>query len=78
VNSLQAGKHLECALVICKMWRSAMMLQLIVIMSCVLKWSINPISDPKPRRESLKIVTVQNETVTYQWALSTNINQQTV
>jgi hypothetical protein len=49
---------LACVLAICKVRKLAMALQLRVIMSCVLKRSINPISNPKPRRQSLKIVTI--------------------
>jgi hypothetical protein len=49
-----------CALVICKVWRSAMALQLIVITSCVLKLSINSISNPKPRLESHSILRDNN------------------
>jgi hypothetical protein len=37
-----------------------MALYLSVITSCMLKWSINPISNPKPRRESLILVTLCN------------------
>jgi hypothetical protein len=32
--------------------------QLLIITSCVYKWSINPISNPKPHRESLIHVTI--------------------
>jgi hypothetical protein len=38
VKTLQARKDLVCALVICKLWRSAMVLCLIVVTSRVLKW----------------------------------------
>jgi hypothetical protein len=43
---------LERISVICKVWKSVMALKLSVIMSCVLKWSINPISSPKPCQQS--------------------------
>jgi hypothetical protein len=45
VKTLPAGKYLACALVNCKVWKLAMALKLSVITSCVLKWSINPISN---------------------------------
>jgi hypothetical protein len=45
LKTQQAGKYLECAVVICKVWRLAMVLHLSVVPSCVYKWSINPISD---------------------------------
>jgi hypothetical protein len=48
VKTLQAGIDFVSALVICKVWRLAMELQLSVVTSCVLNWSINPISNPKP------------------------------
>jgi hypothetical protein len=51
VKTLRAGKDLTCAAVICKVWELAMALKLSVITSCVLKWSINSISDPKPCQE---------------------------
>jgi hypothetical protein len=47
-----AGWKLACVLPNYKMWKLAMELYLSVITSCVLKWSINPISSPKTRRES--------------------------
>jgi hypothetical protein len=53
VKTLQNGKELGCALVICKVWRSAMALQLSVVTSRELRRSINPISNPKLHRESL-------------------------
>jgi hypothetical protein len=37
---------------ICELWRLAMALQLLVFTSRVYKWSIDPVSNPKPRRES--------------------------
>jgi hypothetical protein len=52
VKTLRTVKDLTCALVNCKVWKSAMALYLSVIMSCVLKWPINPISNRKPRRWS--------------------------
>jgi hypothetical protein len=53
VKILRAGTDLVCALVNCKLWKLATAPQLSVVTSRVLKWSINPISNPKPRRESL-------------------------
>jgi hypothetical protein len=47
VKTLLAGKDLARTLVICKVWKLAMTLQLSVIKSHVLKWSMNSISDPK-------------------------------
>jgi hypothetical protein len=44
-------KDLACAVVICKVWKLAIVLQLLVVTTC--KWSIISISNPKPRRESL-------------------------
>jgi hypothetical protein len=35
-------------LVICKVWRSAIVLQLLLVSSGVYKWSINPFSNPNP------------------------------
>jgi hypothetical protein len=58
MKTLLAGKYLVCALVNCEVCKLVIVLQLSVITSCVLKWSINPISNPKPRLESLKHVTV--------------------
>jgi hypothetical protein len=52
MKTLCVGKDLSCALAICKAWKSEMALKLILITNCVLKWSINPIPNPKPRRES--------------------------
>jgi accessory gene regulator protein AgrB len=52
VKSQQAGKYLAGAVVICEAWRLVMALQLLVVSSCVYKWSINPISNPKLRRQS--------------------------
>jgi hypothetical protein len=51
MKTQQAGKDLACAVVICKVWILAVMLLhvLNVITSCVLKWSINPVSNPNPR-----------------------------
>jgi hypothetical protein len=53
VKTLQAGKDLVCAVVICKVWRSAMALYLSIVTSRVLKWPINLTSKPKPRPDSL-------------------------
>jgi hypothetical protein len=36
----------DCAPVICKAWRLAIALQLLVVPSCVYKWSINPFTNP--------------------------------
>jgi hypothetical protein len=47
-----------CVTVICIVWRRAMALQFNVITGVVLKWSTNPIFNPKPRRESLDYVTI--------------------
>jgi hypothetical protein len=58
VKMQQAGKDLAYAVVICKVWRLAMALTLLVVPSCVYKWSINPISNPKPRLWSRIVVTV--------------------
>jgi hypothetical protein len=53
MKTQQAGKDLACAMAICRVWRLAMTLSLRVVQSCVYKWSINPISKPKARQESL-------------------------
>jgi hypothetical protein len=45
-------KDLACALEICEVWKLTLVLWLSVITSCVLKWSINPMSHLKPRLES--------------------------
>jgi hypothetical protein len=50
VKALQVGEDLVCALVICKVWKLPMALELSVTTSRVLKWSINPISNPKHLR----------------------------
>jgi hypothetical protein len=39
-------KGLVCAVVICKVWKLAIVLQLIIVMIC--KWSLNAISNPNP------------------------------
>jgi hypothetical protein len=44
--------------VVCEVWMLVMALQLSVFISCVLKWSVNPVFNPKPRRESPIHVTV--------------------
>jgi hypothetical protein len=44
VKTQQAGKCLEGAMVICELWRLAMVLQLLVVPSGVYKWSINTIA----------------------------------
>jgi hypothetical protein len=48
----QQTEDLECAVVICKVWRSAIALQLLVVTSCVCVCvcvcAINPISNPHP------------------------------
>jgi hypothetical protein len=49
VKTQLAGKDFAGAVVICEVWRLAMALQLFVVPSRVYKWSINPISNPKPR-----------------------------
>jgi hypothetical protein len=51
-------KDSVCAVMICKVWKSAMALQLSVFTSRVLRWLINPISNPKPRRQSLYLVRI--------------------
>jgi hypothetical protein len=48
VKILQAGEDLVFAAVICKLWRLAMMLQLLVVLSRVFKWSIDPFINPNP------------------------------
>jgi hypothetical protein len=48
VKTLQAGKYLACALVICKVWRLAIALYLSLVMIRVLKWSINQVTNPNP------------------------------
>jgi hypothetical protein len=53
VKTQQAGKDLAGAMVICKAWRLAMTLQLLVVPNRFVKWLTNPISNPKRRRESL-------------------------
>jgi hypothetical protein len=53
MKTQQAGKPLACAVVISKVRRSAMAMYLRVVPSCVYKWSINPISNPKPLLQSL-------------------------
>jgi hypothetical protein len=40
-----------CAVVICKEWKLSTVLHLFVVTTC--KWSINPVPNPKPRRQSL-------------------------
>jgi hypothetical protein len=53
VKTLQAGKGLAGAIVICEMWRSAVALYLLVILSHGNKWSINPMSNyPKETVDS--------------------------
>jgi hypothetical protein len=44
----QAGKGLAGAVVICKVWRSAIALEVIVVPSGMYKWSINPFTNPYP------------------------------
>jgi hypothetical protein len=34
------------AVTICELWRSVMVLQLLVLMNCVYKWSTNPVTNP--------------------------------
>jgi hypothetical protein len=53
VMTQQAEKGLAGAVVNCKVWKLAVALQLLVVTSCVYKWSINPITIPKPRRQAL-------------------------
>jgi hypothetical protein len=48
VKTQQAGKGLAGAVVIFKVCRLAMALKLLVIPSCVYKWSINPFTNPNP------------------------------
>jgi hypothetical protein len=48
VKTQQAGKDLAGALVNCELWRLAVALQLLVLTSCVYKWSVNPFTNPNP------------------------------
>jgi hypothetical protein len=52
VKTRYTGKGLVGAVVVYKLYRLAMELQLHVAPRCVDKWSVNPASNPKPRRES--------------------------
>jgi hypothetical protein len=65
VETLRNGKDLVCTVVICKVWKLAMVLQLSVVASCVLKWSLDSISNPKPRTESL----ILRDSINIQWYL---------
>jgi hypothetical protein len=44
-------KDVVCAVVICEVWKLAIVLQLFVVMTY--KWAMNPIANPKPCRESV-------------------------
>jgi hypothetical protein len=46
VETKQAGKGLEGAVVIYELWRIAVVLKLLAVLSPVNKWSINPIPNP--------------------------------
>jgi hypothetical protein len=46
VKTQQAGKDFACAVVICKVWKPAVALQLLVVPSSVYEWSIHPIQIP--------------------------------
>jgi hypothetical protein len=48
VKTQKTIKDLACAIEICKMWRSAMAQYISVFSSIVLKWPLNPISNPNP------------------------------
>jgi hypothetical protein len=55
VKTQQAGKGLAGAVVICIVWRLAVALELLVVPSRVVKWSISPTSNPKsPSRDNSK------------------------
>jgi hypothetical protein len=44
----QAGKDLAGTVVICELWRLAVVLKLLVFPRRVLKWSIDPFTNPNP------------------------------
>jgi hypothetical protein len=48
VKTRQAGKGLECAMVICILWRLAVALKLLVVPSRVYKWPVNRVTNPNP------------------------------
>jgi hypothetical protein len=48
VKDTAAWRDFACAVVICKVWRLAMVLKLLVVSNSVLKWSIIGISNPNP------------------------------
>jgi hypothetical protein len=56
VKTLQAGKDLAHAVVICKIWKAAIVLQLFVVTTC--KWSINLVIQNPGCSHSYMYVTV--------------------
>jgi hypothetical protein len=48
VKTQKAGKVLANAVVICELWRSAIVLYLVAVPSGMYKWSINPFTNPYP------------------------------
>jgi hypothetical protein len=48
VKTLQAGEDLVFAAVVCTVWRLTTAQYLLVIQGRVVKWSINPITNPNP------------------------------
>jgi hypothetical protein len=48
VKTWQAGKGLAGAVVICKVWRSAVALKQLVVSRRVYRWSINSFTNPNP------------------------------
>jgi hypothetical protein len=48
VKTQRDGKNLAGAVVNCELWRLRIELQLLVVSSRVIKWSINAFTNPKP------------------------------
>jgi hypothetical protein len=59
VKTLKAGKDLAYAVVICKVWKSAIVLYLFVVTSC--KWSINLMSIQTPVYNDARISASSHE-----------------
>jgi hypothetical protein len=57
IEDIAGGKGLASAVMICELWRLAVMLQLLAVPSRVHKWSINPFTHPYPV-DSDNIVTI--------------------
>jgi hypothetical protein len=58
VKTMQAGEDLVIAVVICEVWRLEVTLQLLVVPSRVVKWSINRVTNPNPVYNYTYYVTV--------------------